>query len=137
MASPVLSKDRTLIAWSKAPGDWDTSSDPKFARPVDKFRRSAASPKESVGGRGEFENITLTRVWDEARDRALLNQFRTNPDFFNGGVVSLTSLGTDGIPMGAPDTYTGVVLAMTRTGGDANSGDKTFLTVELSIDTAA
>lgn len=137
MPSPILTKDRTLIAWSKCPGDWDTSSDPQASRTVDSFRRSADRPQEKAGGRLAYDDVTITRVWDEARDSAILRQFKKDPDWFNDGILSLTSLGIDGVPMGTPDTYVGIVQSMSRTGADANDGAKSMLSVVLSISSGA
>lgn len=133
MASPTLTKDRTLIGLSNMLGDWDTCSDPNATRSVTKRRRAADFAQEVIGGRLEYDDITVTRVWDEARDAKILTQFRTKPDFYNGGTLSLTSLGTDGVAMGIADTYSYVVQSMARTGSDANSADEAKLTVVLSV----
>jgi histone acetyltransferase (RNA polymerase elongator complex component) len=133
MASPTLTKDRTLIGLSNMPGDWDTCSDPNAQRSVTKRRRAANTPQEVIGGRLEFDDITVTRVWDEARDATIITQFEARPDFYNQGTLSLTSLGTDGVAMGPAKTYSYVVSSMSRTGSDANSADESKLTVVLSI----
>jgi histone acetyltransferase (RNA polymerase elongator complex component) len=133
MASPTLTKDRTLIGLSNMTGDWETCSDPNASRSVSKRRRAANFAQEVIGGRLEFDDITVTRIWDEARDAALVTQFEARPDFFNNGTLSLTSLGTDGVPMGVPKTYNYVVQSMSRTGSDANSADESVLTVVLSV----
>ena len=133
MASPTLTKDRTLIGLSNMLGDWDTCSDPNATRSVTKRRRAANGAQEVIGGRLEYDDITVTRVWDEARDAKILAQFRTKPDFYNDGTLSLTSLGTDGVPMGAADTYSYVVQSIGRTGSDANSADESKMTVVLSV----
>lgn len=137
MAAPVLTKDRTLINVSAMPGDWDTCSDPTASRDIVKFRRSADSPQEALGGRITYENVTLTRIWAEARDAAILRQFKSNPDYFNGSTLSLTGLGTDGVAMGSPDTYVGSVESVSRTGSDANSSDQSKLTVIFAIASGA
>lgn len=133
MASPTLTKDRTLISLSNMPGDWDTCSDPNSKRSVTKRRRSANSPQEAVGGRLEFDDVTVTRIWDEARDSSIMRQWRANPDFFNNGTLGLTSLGIDGVPMGAADSYIFIVQEISRTGSDANANDDAKLTVVLSV----
>ena len=137
MPNPILTKDRTLITLSTMPGDFDTCTDPNAARDIVKFRRAANSAQESIGGRLTYDNITATRVWDNARDNAILKQFKANPDAYNGTVLALTALAPDGIAMGAADTYTGIVESMSRTGSDANSGDRSQLTVVLAISTGA
>jgi hypothetical protein len=133
MPTPILTKDRTLIGFDKMPGDWDTASDPSFGREVGTMRRSADGQPETVSGRITYEDITLTRFWDEARDGAIMRQVKQNPGFYDGGTISFTSLGIDGVPMGAPDTYTGSVKSASRTGSDANSNDPAKLTVVVTI----
>ncbi len=137
MPNPILTKDRTLITLSTMPGDFDTCTDPSGSRDVVKFRRAANSPQESIGGRITYDSITCTRVWDNARDSAIVRQWHANPDAYNGTILALTALAPDGIAMGAADTYTGIVEGVSRTGSDANSGDRSQLTVVLAISTAA
>lgn len=129
----TLTKDRTLIAVSNMPGDWATCTDPTASRTVTKRRRSATSEPEALGGRLEYDDVTVARYWDQARDAAVLAQYKRNPDFYNGGTLTLTGLGPDGVPLGAGDAYTFVVQSMSRTGADANSGDEGMLTVVLSV----
>lgn len=133
MPNPILTKDRTLIGVDKMPGDWDTCSDPSFGREVGTMRRSADAPAETVSGRITYEDVTLTRFWDSTRDSAIVRQVKQNPGFYDGCTVSLTDLGTDGVPMGAPDTYTGSVKSASRTGSDSNSNDPSKLTVIVTI----
>ncbi|MDQ1247226.1 MAG: hypothetical protein QG661_2078 [Actinomycetota bacterium] len=129
----TLTKDRVLIGVSSMSGDWDTCSDPQSSRPVTKRRRAANTKREAVGGQLDFDDLTLTRFWDDARDAAIVSQWESNPDFYNGTVVSLTSLGTDGVAMGAAKTYTGIVQSCQRTGSDANSGDEGKLQIVVSV----
>ncbi|MBI1377251.1 MAG: hypothetical protein GC157_07195 [Frankiales bacterium] len=133
MAPPLLTKDHVLIAVDSMPGDWDTSTDPSFGREVTTMRRSADGQMEASGGRVTYEDITLTRFWDESRDSAIVRQFKANAGFYDGTTLSLTSLGSDGVPLGTPDTYTGNVKSVSPTGSDANSTDPKKLTVVLSI----
>ncbi len=133
MTTPLLTKDRTLIGFDKMPGDWDTCSDPSFGREVSTMRRSADAAAETVSGRITYEDITLTRFWDSTRDSAIVRQVKINPGFYDGGTISLTDLGMDGVPMGAPDTYTGSVKNAQRTGSDSNSNDPSKLTVVVTI----
>jgi hypothetical protein len=133
MPSPILTKDRVLIGLDKMPGDWDTCSDPSFGRDMSTMRRSADAKSETVSGRLTYEDITLTRFWDEARDSAIVRQFKQNPGFYDGATLGLTGLGTDGVPMGAPDTYTGAVKSASPSGSDSNSTDPKKLTVVLTI----
>jgi hypothetical protein len=133
MPNALLTKDRTLIGFDKLPGDFDTCSDPSASRDIKKFRRASNAAQESVGGRLSYDNITITRIWDETRDAAILRQFKLDPDYYNGGTLTLTGLGSDGVALGAPDTYTGIVESMSRSGSDANSGDEAKLTVVLAV----
>lgn len=129
----TLTKDRTLIAVSNMPGDWATCTDPAVSRPVTKRRRSATAESEAIGGRLEYDDVTVARYWDQARDAAILAQWKRNPDFYNGGTLTLTGLGADGVALGAGDAYAFVVQSVSRTGADANSGDEGMLTVVLSV----
>jgi hypothetical protein len=133
MATPILTKDRVLISVDKLPGDWDTSSDPGFGRESTPMRRSADAQMENVNGRLTYEDITLTRFWDEARDAAIVRQAKANIGVYNDITLSLTSLGADGVPLGAPDTYVGSVKSVQKVGSDANSTDPVKLTVVLSV----
>lgn len=137
MTTPVLTKDRTLISFSTIPGEWETCSDPQVSREVAKYRRSPGGPQEAVGGRATYDNVTLVRFWDSARDGAILRQWKANQNLYDGGTLSLTDTGPDGLATGAPDTYVGVVESMSRTGADANSADQSKLTVVLSISSGA
>lgn len=133
MATP-LTKDRTLIALSSMPGDWDTVSDPNGVREIELLRMAADKPKVNAGGNDlTYDDITATRFWDEVRDSAILRQWRANPSFYDGGTLSLTNLGTDKVPMGSADTYVYTVKSIAKTGSDANSRDKSKLTVVLAI----
>lgn len=133
MATPILTKDRVLIGLDKMPGDWDTCSDPSFGRDITTMRRAANAPMENSSGRLTYEDITLTRFWDESRDAAIVRQFKSNPGFYDGCTLGVTSLGTDGVPLGAPDTYTGAVKSVSPSGSDANSTDPKKLTVVLTV----
>jgi hypothetical protein len=133
MATPILTKDRVLIGVDKMPGDWDTCSDPSSSRESQAMRRSADGQIENVNGRLTFEDITLTRFWDEARDGAIVRQWHASQGVLNEVTLSLTALGADGVPLGAPRTFTGSVKSVTSTGSDANSTDPSKLTVVLSI----
>lgn len=137
MATPVLTKDRTLISLSTIPGEWDTCSDPQMSREVAKFRRSPGGPQEASGGRATYDNITVTRFWDSARDSGIVRQWKANQNLYDGGTLSLTDTGPDGVVTGAPDTYAYVVESVGRTGADANSADQSKLTVVLSISSGA
>lgn len=132
----TLTKDRVLIGLSNMPGDWDTCSDPTSKRPVSKRRRAANARLESIGGRLEHDDITVTRFWDEARDAAIVTQWEANQSFFDGGTLTLTSLGTDGVAMGAGKPYTYIVIECGRTGADANSSDEAKLSLVLSVTSA-
>jgi hypothetical protein len=137
MANPILTKDRTLIALNLMPGDFDTCSDLTISREITKFRRAANLPQESVSGRLTYEDATLTRVWDNARDAAIVAQWKQNPNAYDVATLTLTALGTDGVPMGSPDTYKGIITSVARTGSDANSADRVELTVIVTIDSGA
>lgn len=132
----ILTKDRTVISFSLMPGPWDTCSDPSQQRDVTMFRESADGQMVAATGRPTFEDITLTRFWDEARDMAIVAQFKTNPDAYNDGTLTLINRGTDGVA-GAPDSYIGTAKSVKRTGGDANSADQHKLEVVLAISRGA
>lgn len=130
----MLTKDRTLISLSNMPGDWDTSSDPTGTREIELLRAAADKAKVNAGSNDlTYDDITVTRFWDEVRDAAIIRQWRANPSFYDGGTLSLTNLGTDKVPMGSADTYTYTVKSIAKTGSDANSRDKSKLTVVLAI----
>lgn len=131
--APILTKDRVLIGLDKMPGDWDTCTDPGFGRESSAMRRSADGQMETVNGRLTYEDITLTRFWDESRDGALVRQAKKDIGYFDQVTLSLTGLGGDGVPLGAPDTYAGSVKNVSRTGSDANSTDPSKLTVVVSV----
>jgi hypothetical protein len=133
MATPILTKDRVLIGLDKMPGDWDTCSDPGFGRESSPMRRSADAQMENVNGRLTYEDITLTRFWDETRDAAIVRQAKANIGAYNDITLSLTSLSSDGVPLGAPDTYVGSVKTVQKVGSDANSTDPVKLTVVLAV----
>lgn len=136
-STPVLTKDRTLIAVDKLPGDWDTCTDPEATREVATFRRAANAPNETASGRPTFGDVTLTRFYDTTRDAAIIRQYNTNPGVWDGLTLTLTDLASDGNPMAAPLAYVGSVKTVSRTGSDANSNDQTKLTVVLTIARAA
>lgn len=129
----ILTKDRVLIGVDKMPGDWDTCSDPGFGRDSQSMRRSADAQMENVNGRLTYEDITLTRFWDEARDAAIVRQAKANIGVYDQVTLSLTSLSADGVPLGAPDTYVGAVKTVQKVGSDANSTDPVKLTVVLAV----
>lgn len=130
----TLTKDRVLIGLSTMPGDWDTASDPSATREIELLRPAADKPKFNAGSNDlTYEDITVTRYWDEVRDAAIIRQWRANPSFYDGGTLSLTNLGSDRVPMGSPETYTYTVKSIARTGSDSNSMDKGKLTVVLAI----
>lgn len=137
MTTPVLTKDRTLISLSTIPGEWETCSDPQMSREVTKFRRSPGGAQEAIGGRATYDNLTVARFWDSARDSAIVRQWKANQNLYDGGTLSLTDTGPDGLATGAPDTYVYVVENVGRTGADANSADPAKLTVTLSITSGA
>lgn len=131
----MLTKDRVKIAVSNMPGDWDTASDPSGARELELLRPAADKAKVNAGSNDlTFEDVTITRFWDEVRDAAIYKQFRANPSFYDGGTLSLTTLGADRIAAGDADTYSFTVKSMSKTGSDANAAtDKAKLTVVLAI----
>lgn len=135
--STTFTKDRFKIAVSSMPGPWDTCSDPELTRPMTKRRAEAGAPKTAVGGDLEFGDITITRFWDEVRDSAIVAQCERSLDFYNDTVVSLTALGSDGVPFGAAKSYTGSISGVKRVGADANSADEGKLEVTLTIASAA
>lgn len=132
----ILTKDRTVISYSLMPGPWDTCSDPGQQRDVTMFRESADGDMLAATGRTTYEDITLTRFWVEARDMAIVAQFKANADAYNDGTLTLINRGADGV-VGAPDSYVGTVKSVKRSGGDANSADQQKLEVVLAISRGA
>lgn len=117
----LFTSDRVRVRVSTMPGEWDTASEPGGSRTNTKIRTDAMGQQVVLASRQEFDDLTLTRVWDSERDPALWAELARG-NAFEGSSIAFTHLDADGDPVGAPDTYVRcTVQSYKRSGADANA----------------
>lgn len=119
-----VSKSRRKVTVSSMPGVWMTSSDPSGSRSNQTRRPGAGEPRVVITSRLEFDDITVTKMWDPDVDEAIWFRL-TSGDPFSDTTLTFTDLDPDGVAIGSPDAYAGCAVAnFTRTGSDANADDE-------------
>lgn len=128
--SKIVSKSRRKVTVSSMPGVWMTGSDVSASRSNQKRRPGAGEPPVVIASRLEFDDITVTKMFDHDTDQAIWDRLKAD-DIFADTVITFTDLDSDGVAIGAPDVYAGCAVAnFTRSGSDANADEDI---AELSV----
>lgn len=79
-------------------------------------------------------NVTLTRTWDESRDRALLVKARAKTSRTNNVTAAEHPLDANGNPLTASTVWSPCVIVRAMgPAGDRNSTTKTTFEIELAV----
>ena len=128
--SKYVSKSRRKVTVSSMPGVWMTASDITANRSNQMRRRGAGEAMEVITSRLTWDSITVTRMWNPDTDGTLWAELNRG-NAYNDTTITIVDLDTDGVPVGAPESYAGcAVESFTRGGSDANADDEV---VELSV----
>lgn len=132
----VTTANRRKVTCSTMPGPWSKSAGLGGKVEVQKVRESPDSPKLALPGEYEAGDITLTRLYDAARDADLVAQLNTG-NFAPFGNATITEVAFDAaaLPVGRPIVSSGCTVASWElSDSDANDdGKPSELTVVWSV----
>lgn len=118
--------DRPLGVWDKKEGGDADSEEVKY-------RPGGMVPQRSLGGAQTLENVTLTRLYEFARDHDLAKWMRTVRGKARC-VIAMQPLDEDGNPFGAPDVARGTLKRVTSPEGDSEADDPGTYEVEITLE---
>lgn len=96
-----------------------------------KYKPGGMSPQVSLGGSVNVGNVTVSRLYDLARDHTRAAFYRSK---VGKGQVTIAKqiLDADGNAYGKPMTYTGKLKAVTFPEHDSTSSDPGLIALEIS-----
>lgn len=100
-----------------------------------KHRPGGMGPSEALGGFGNRDNFTVSRLYKLERDHPLA-KFLDGQVGIGTVVAKRIMLSRDRTPVGDPITYTGVLKTFTPAEHDSNSADPKMFSLEVTADGA-
>lgn len=123
----------TLTLDGEDMGVWDKMSGGAGESEETKFRPGAMGKQKSLGGPTSVSNISLSRLYEFARDHTAIPTLMAKRGK-GRCVVTKQPLDIDGAAWGDPLVYTGKLLTVTPPDHDSESSDAGMLEIEISTD---
>lgn len=127
----TVSVTRTDLGETRSLGTFDGLSGGAIDSEETKFWPGGLGQQISLGGRRTVENVTVSRLYDLARDHP-------NMGWLAGGVgkadvtITKTSITVDGIASGRPLVYKGKLKSVSPPDHDSESSDAALFEMEIS-----
>jgi hypothetical protein len=117
-------------------GNYDKFSGGDAKASVTKHRPGGMGPQVSYLSLPEYSTITVSRVYDEGRDHALIGTLRTLVGAVYG-TVSVQPLDQNAAPFGTPTTYRGRLSSVNAGNADSTSSTPRMYDLEFECETEA
>lgn len=117
-------------------GTFDKFTGGESKAPVVFHRPGGMGPQTTYLALAEFGTATVTRVYDEGRDNALIATMRT---LVGSTYATITVQPLDGnaAPFGTPTQYYGRISSVSATDADSTSGQPRMWDLEISVESIA
>lgn len=113
-------------------GVWDKMDGGALDSEETKYKPGGLAPEVSLGGTVTVENVTVSRLYDLDRDHRGLVSSLLNRVGKGRCVVKKQPLDPDGVAVGDPLVYRGVLKAVTPPPVDSESNSAGLLEIEVS-----
>lgn len=122
----------TVVVDGQPLGVFDTLSGGDVTAEPTKRRSGGMGPLKAYGALPDYDDVTVSRVYERERDHELLRRLRTRVGKANAS-VSEQPLDEDGAPWGRPTTYTGRLIGLTPGEADSESSDPRMFELTFQI----
>lgn len=116
-------------------GVWDKRSGGNRTADSTKYRPGEMGSPISLGGWPDTENVTISRIYDIARDHSsgLIRRLLAKVGKARV-IVNDQPLNADGVPQGDAITWTGTLVGCTYPERDSESSDAAMMEIEVEVD---
>lgn len=125
-AVTVTADDRPLDLFDKFSGGVASAEETKY-------KPGGMRPQRSLGGSSTIDNVTVSRLYELARDHDLVRWLRSRVGKAQM-TVAKQPLDVDGNPWGKPDVYTGKLQRVTAPDHDSESSSAALFELEISTE---
>ena len=133
---PISTEGSSRVTVEGIPGPWDTHTGGGLTRENSKQRPAAGEPHVAIQGRPMWDDLTVTRHYDPARDADWFHRLHRGERLTTTIVVQ--DIDPDGVPVpGARKSYAGTLANVTPPDGDANSDEAAKVSLTFTITSVA
>lgn len=112
-------------------GVWDTLEGGEVDSEETKFKPGGMAPSVSLGGSVEVGNVTVSRLYDLARDHSIVHWLLGRVGRAQV-VVSKQPLTADAAAYGSPIVYRGILKSVTPPEVDSTGSDPSMIELEVT-----